>query len=385
MVAHQIEKDLKNASWIRKMFEEGNRLRALYGAEDVYDFSLGNPDSDPPEAVLKAMERHIRGKAAHQYMPNAGFPDVRQKIAEKVSRGLPFPLDMHHIVMTVGAAGGMNAALKALLDPGDEVIVLAPYFAEYLFYIRNHGGVPVVVSTDPDTFEPDAAAVAAAVTPRTKALILNNPNNPTGVVYSRTALHALADALPETVCVLSDEPYSRLVYDDVEVPAVLGIFENALIIDSFSKSLALPGERIGYIAVSPRCRDAELLIAALSFTNRVLGFVNAPSLMQRAVADALDAAVDTGVYRERRDALHAIVTEAGFLCPMPMGAFYLFPRSPIPDDIAFVQKAAQHHILAVPGSGFGAPGYFRLAYCTGLDVIQRSRDAFLRLGAEYRK
>lgn len=383
MVADYIAESLKKASWIRKMFEEGARLMALYGEENVYDFSLGNPDADPPEPVLAAMERLIRQKGVHKYMPNAGFLPVCAKIAAHVSKGLPFEIPAENVVMTVGAAGGLNTAIKALLDPGGEVIVLAPYFAEYLFYIRNHGGVPVVVPTDADTFEPDPAAVAAAVTPRTRALILNNPNNPTGTVYSRENLAALAAALPESVCVLSDEPYAQLTYG-VEAPPVLAIFKNAMVINSFSKSLALPGERIGYIAVSPRCGDLELLMAALSFANRVLGYVNAPSLMQLAVAEALDAAVDAGIYRRRRDLLYEIVTGAGFECRLPRGAFYLFPKSPIADDVAFVCRAVDEHILAVPGSGFGAPGYFRLAYCTGLDVIERSRDAFMRLGETYR-
>jgi aspartate aminotransferase len=238
MVARYIQQSLENSSWIRRMFEEGIRLAAQVGAENVYDFSLGNPDVEPPEEVLASMARHIRDRDAHKYMPNAGLPAVRAKVAAHMSRGLPFSLGAEHIVMTVGAAGGLNAALKALLDPGDEVIVLAPYFAEYLFYIRNHGGVPVIVPTREGTFAPDVAAVAAAITPRTRAIILNSPNNPTGVIYSREDLEALAAVLPDEVCVLSDEPYAKLVYDGTPVPNVLSAFQNVMVINSFSKSLA---------------------------------------------------------------------------------------------------------------------------------------------------
>lgn len=381
MVAQNIAESLENASWIRRMFDEGIRLAAQVGAENVHDFSLGNPDMEPPEAVLASMERHVRDRDGHKYMPNAGLPAVREKVAAFVSRDLPFELSARHVVMTVGAAGGLNAALKALLDPGDEVIVLAPYFAEYLFYIRNCGGVPVIVPTG-EGFMPDPGAVRAAVTPRTRALILNSPNNPTGVVYPRSVLTALADALPEEVVVLSDEPYARLVYEG-DVPPVLAIFKNAMIINSFSKSLALPGERIGYIAVSPRCDDVDRLMDALSFTVRTLGYVNAPALMQKVVADSLDVTVDPEIYRERRDLLHSILVEAGFDCPLPQGAFYLFPRSPIPDDVAFVNQAVAHCLLLVPGRGFGAPGYFRMAYCVGLDRIERARPAIMALGREY--
>ena len=385
MIAEHIAQKMQGGSMIRKMFEEGTRLRTLYGAENVYDFSIGNPDAEPPRAVLDALRKLVDAPDIHKYMANAGHEDVRAAIARKEGARAGLTLTANHVVMTVGAAGGLNATLKALLNPGEEVIVIAPYFVEYFSYIENHGGSAVVVKADPVTFLPDADAVAAAVTSRTKAIILNSPHNPTGVVYDRGTLEALAAALVRkeaeighAVYVLSDEPYTQLLYEGEAVP-LLSVFRNGIVVNSFSKSLSLPGERIGYVAVNPACEDCENLMAALAYTNRTLGYVNAPSLFQKVVAAALDASIDVQEYRIRRDMLYNCITGLGMECVCPAGAFYLFPKVPGGDDKAFAEKAAEQHILVVPGSGFGWPGHVRLAYCVGRDVIERSFPAWERL------
>lgn len=384
MIAREIAENLKGGSMIRKMFEEGNRLRALYGAENVFDFSIGNPDMEPPAAVQQALRELVNTPNIHKYMPNAGFADVRATVAARESARSGLKLTQDHVIMTVGAAGGLNAALKALLDPGDEVIILAPYFVEYNFYIRNHGGVPVVVRTSADTFQPDAAAIDAAITPRTKALILNTPNNPSGVVYTQQTLQAIAAvldaraALGQDICVLSDEPYASLLYEG-RLPSVLAAFRNGIVVNSFSKSHSLPGERIGYLAVNPAAAQLGELLGALAFANRTLGYVNAPSLFQRVVARSLDATVDVDEYRARRDLLYGIITGLGLECILPVGAFYLFPKAPGGDDLSFAAQAAQYNILIVPGSGFGWPGHVRIAYCVDRGTIERSRGAWEKL------
>jgi len=391
MISQKMRVNLSGGSMIRKMFEEGNRLRALYGAENVFDFSLGNPDGEPPQETLDAMRALVDEPGIHQYMPNAGFPEVRATMAAYENRRAGLEIPAANVVMTVGAACGLSIALRALLDPGDEVLVLAPYFVEYLHYIRNSDGVPVIVPTN-DAFRPDPEAVKAAITARTRAIIINSPHNPTGVVYTREDLKALnaallegaaAAGLAEPICVISDEPYARLTYG-AEVPAVLAIFDTCMVVNSFSKSLALPGERIGYLAVSPKVPEADQVVAAAVFALRTLGFVNAPGLLQKAAAASLEAPVPVAEYQARRDLLHGILTEAGFECALPDGAFYLFMKTPIEDDMAFVDEAAKENILLVPGSGFGRKGYVRLAYCVSREVIARSREAFLRLGARYR-
>ena len=384
MIAREVAENLKGGSMIRKMFEEGNRLRALYGAENVYDFSIGNPDMEPPAEVQQALRELVNEPDIHKYMPNAGYADVRAVVAAHESARSGLKLTQDHVIMTVGAAGGLNAALKALLDPGDEVLILAPYFVEYNFYIRNHGGVPVVVKTNPDTFQPDASAIQEAITERTKALIMNTPNNPTGVVYSQQTLCSIASVLEsraaqgQDICVLSDEPYASLLYEG-QLPNVLAAFRNGIVVNSFSKSHSLPGERIGYLAVNPSATQIGELLGALAFANRTLGYVNAPSLFQRVVARSLSATVDVAEYRARRDLLYRIITGHGMQCILPAGAFYLFPKAPGGDDVAFAAKAAQHNILIVPGSGFGWPGYVRVAYCVDRGTIERSSQAWEKL------
>jgi aspartate aminotransferase len=385
MISKQVAYDMAGGSMIRKMFEEGARLKKIYGNDNVFDFSIGNPDAEPPREVLRALKDLIDVPGIHKYMPNAGYEDVREAVAAKEGAKAGLAMVAQHVVMTAGAAGGLNVALAALLDPGDEVVVLAPYFVEYLFYIRNHGGVPVVVKCDAETFQPDVKAVAAAVTDKTKAILLNSPNNPTGAVYSEAALSALEAALLEAggrfghdIYVLSDEPYAQLLYEG-SLPPTLGLFANGIVVNSFSKSLSLPGERIGYVAVSPNAADCERLMAALVFSNRTLGYVNAPSLFQKVVAASLDAGIDVSEYKARRDMLYGCITSLGLKCLLPSGAFYLFPEAPGGDDIGFAAKAAGQRILIVPGSGFGWPGHVRIAYCTDRETIRRSFPAWERL------
>ncbi|MDR3121718.1 MAG: pyridoxal phosphate-dependent aminotransferase [Clostridiales bacterium] len=390
----RLTEDLKNASFIRKMFEQGEELKKIHGADKVFDFSLGNPEVEPPESVRESFVRHAGDQTpgTHRYMSNAGYPHVRESVAELIGRQSGIKPRANLVVMTVGAAGGLNIVLKTLLDPGDEVVAFAPYFKEYNFYAQNHGGRIVEAATDPETFLPSPEALERAVTARTKAVILNSPNNPTGAVYDAACLTALADAVRacekkfgHTIYVISDEPYVSIVYDGAVPPQVFCHFENAIIINSYSKSLALAGERIGYVAVSPNAADADRIAEGLVFCNRVLGFVNAPAFLQRVVADSLEASVDVAVYAEKRDAICAILREAGFTFRVPQGAFYLFPKILGNDEEAFKDAAVRHNILIVPGSGFAGPGHFRLAFCVATETIQRSRGAFLALAAEYAK
>jgi len=393
MLSQNIYNKINNSSWIRAMFEEGAKLREIHGAENVYDFSLGNPDYEPPIEVKNAIKKYTSGQCAglHRYMSNAGHPEVRDKIAKKTSEESGLPVTQNHIIMTCGAAGGLNVVLKSILNPQDEVIVFSPYFVEYLFYIDNCDGKPVVVPTDPQTFEPALDLLAKSITPKCKAIIINSPNNPTGVVYGEEILKKMAALLEakETefnskILVISDEPYSKIVYDQVEVPNILKLFKHSVIVNSYSKSLAIPGERVGYIAVNPSIADVDLLVNGMVFCNRTLGFVNAPSLFQKVIADSLDVVVNTDEYKKRRDFLYSNLIELGYSCVKPQGAFYLFPKSFIPDDIEFAKRAQKYNILIVPGSGFGCPGYFRLAYCVDFNTIKNSIPAFKALAEEFK-
>lgn len=392
MLSKNIYEKLAKSSWIRAMFEEGEKLRKIHGADKVYDFSLGNPDYEPPFEVKAALKSYANSEkpGLHRYMSNAGYPDVREKIAAKLNDECGISLSQNHIIMTTGAAGGLNVVLKSILNPDDEVVVLAPFFVEYLFYIENHGGKPVVVQTDCNTFEPSLEALEKSITPRCKAIILNSPNNPTGVVYSEAVLKQLASLLEKKekeyqseILVISDEPYNKIVYENTEVPRILKLFKHSVLVNSYSKSLAIPGERIGYIAVSPAIEYVGLFVNGLVFANRTLGFVNAPALFQKIVGNSLDAAVNTEEYQRRRDYLYNALTETGFSCVKPQGAFYLFPQSLIPDDIEFTKRALKYNLLLVPGSGFGCPGHFRLAYCVDFETIKNSIPAFKALASEF--
>ncbi len=390
--APEIRDAIRKGSWIRKMFEEGAALKADRGAENVFDFSLGNPYGEPPAPFAAELARLAASPphGMHRYMPNAGFAEVRRAAAAALSKetGIPFTEDL--LVMSVGAAGALTVALRALLSPGDEVVVLAPYFVEYLFYVRNAGGVPVEVDTDV-RFQLDLRAIEAALTPKTRAILLNTPNNPTGAIYPGEDLAALEEILARAekrsgtaIYVISDEPYRKIVFEDgAFAPPAAGL-RNTLVAYSHSKDLNLPGERIGYLAVSPRAADAAEVAEACVFCNRVLGFVNAPAILQLAVARFQDLPADLSVYRENRDVLVDALARAGIECVPPGGAFYLFPKSPTRDEMSFVAAAREEGILVVPGSGFGRSGHFRVAYCVSPETVRRSVPAWERLGARFR-
>lgn len=368
------------------MFDEGQRLKAIHGAGQVFDFSLGNPDIEPPpafgEALLRLASSPERG--SHGYMSNAGYPGVRAAVAARASRDQGLEIPSSHIVMSVGAAGGLNVVLKTLLDPGDEVVVVRPYFAEYLFYVQNHGGAFVPVASGPD-FALDPEAIAAALTEKTACVILNSPNNPTGRIYTRPELEAVAEVLrahgrkvSRLPYIIADEPYREIVYEGAKVPSVMEVYEETIVVYSWSKSLSLPGERIGYIALSPRASSPKAVLDGLAFSTRVLGFVNAPALMQRVVASLLDEVSDVERYARRGRLLSHGLREAGYDFPEPQGAFYIFARVPdLPnspsrpgDDVAFAMHLKDYRVLAVPGVGFGCPGWFRLSFCVSEDTIR---------------
>jgi aspartate aminotransferase len=361
------------------MFEIGIELRKERGAGNVFDFSLGNPEVEPPAAVLDALRQVVSESRphGHGYMPNAGFPEVRAAIARHLACRTGLPFSAQDILMTNGAAGAINTVLKAVLDPGDEVIVLNPYFPEYRFYIENHGGRIVVVETD-NEFQPDIAAIAAAVTPRTKALILNSPNNPTGAVYSAEILRQLDRVIPDSMLVISDEPYRPLTFDGVKPPETFGLLRRAVVAWSWSKAMAIPGERIGYLAIPPTLPEASALRNACTFANRILGFINAPAIWQLVVARVPDAAVDVGGYQEKRDLLCDALNAMGYHAPRPQGSFYVFPRTPLADDVAFIRLLQSEGILAVPGVGFGRSGYMRLSLTIAKDDLLRSLPGFER-------
>lgn len=364
------------------MFEEGARLRAERGAASVFDFTLGNPPEQPPAGVI----RTLRGLAAeepparHGYMPNAGYPEAREAVAARLARRTGLPFDARHVLMTVGAAGAINTVLKAILDPGDEVIVPLPAFAEYEFYIGNHAGRMIPVETD-EAFQLDAARVEAAITDRTKAILVNSPHNPTGVIYPAAALRELEEMLGRTgrpITVISDEPYRELVYGDSAPPELPSLVTNAAVCYSWSKSFALAGERIGYLAISPRHHQAEELAGACTFTSRVLGYVNAPAIWQRVIAGAIDAPTDVAPYREKMELFCGALERIGYQVRRPDGAFYLFPATPVPDDLAFVRRLQNEGILAVPGRGFGRAGYMRLSLTVPRETIERAIPGFER-------
>ncbi|MHB1485614.1 MAG: pyridoxal phosphate-dependent aminotransferase [Saccharofermentanales bacterium] len=388
MISKSITNQLAGSSMIRKMFEEGNRLKKIYGDDNVFDFSLGNPDLEPPIEVIEAL-RDIADNPApglHRYMNNAGYDSTRQIVSDMLEKESGKTVGKDSVVMTVGAAGALNVTLKTLLDRDDEVIVLAPYFVEYISYIKNHCGVPVVVQCDETTLEPDVGKIRKAITSKTKAIILNSPNNPSGAVYSVRILQSLRDMLEtqdHVIYVISDEPYKKIVFGDTQVPPVLAIFKNVIICYSWSKALALPGDRIGFLAANPECEDHSNFMAGAIMSNRSLGFVNAPGIMQKVIERAIDAKVDVASYERRCNLLYDIVVKSGFQCAKPQGALYLFPKSPIPDDIAFAAAAAEYNLLVVPGSGFGMKGYFRLTFCVDEKVILGSETAFMKTAKKF--
>jgi aspartate aminotransferase len=370
-ISRKVGEQMREGSWIRRMFEAGIALKREHGEKNVFDLSLGNPVVEPPAAVHRELIRLLETAPAgmHRYMPNAGYPETREAVAKGLAAETSLPFSGQDLVMTCGAGGALNVTLKALLDPGDEVLLLAPYFVEYVYYADNHGGVAVVSRCD-ERFLPDLGDVERRITPRTRVVIINSPNNPTGVVYPAASLQALGALLARKerelgteIFVVSDEPYRRIIYDDVPYPHVFRFHHASLVATSHSKDLALPGERIGYIAVNPGYAGKRELMDALIHCNRTLGFVNAPALMQRVVQVLQGVTVDVAQYRRKRDLLWGGLRALGFDVVEPGGAFYLFPKSPVPDDVAFADLMQRHRVLVVPGRGFGAPGHVRLSYC----------------------
>lgn len=394
MISREINSLVQKSSAIRAMFEEGRRLATIHGRENVFDYSIGNPNFPAPEAVREAIIDIVTNEdsvTVHGYMPNSGFPDVRKAVADWINSTHRASYTADNIVMTVGASGGLNVIFRTLLNPGDEVIATSPYFFEYNRYVENWRGKIVVVPTNAEAgFMPDIEAIAAAVTKDTKAIIINNPNNPTGVIYPAEVIKKLAAMLEakqaefgEPIYIVADEPYRDLAYDGTEVPYIPKYYRNTIICYSWSKSLSLPGERIGYVAISPEADESELLFNGAVTANRTLGYVNSPSLMQRVVMRCLNEKTDLSGYDTNRKLLYNGLTDLGFTCTYPSGAFYLWVKSPVPDEKAFVEAARKYLLLLVPGSAMGCAGYVRIAYCVSPDMIRRSMSAFSKLAKEY--
>lgn len=391
-IANHIEGILSKSSWIRKMFEEGARLKAIHGAENVYDFSLGNPNLDPPKAfktILKTLlDQETPG--CHGYMANTGYPEVRKAVADYLCAEQGVAISAAEIIMTCGAAGGLNVILKAILDPGDEVLTPTPHFVEYGFYVGNHGGILKTAPTNPD-FTLNIEAISEAVTSKTKAVLINSPNNPTGQIYSRDSLTALGQVLTQkgktfgrTIYLMSDEPYRKVIYDGARIPSVFDCYAESIMTTSYSKDISIPGERIGFIAVNPAATYKDQLLGAMALTNRILGFVNAPALMQRVIARMQGLSVDISAYARKRELLCNGLSASGYEFVKPPGTFYLFPRTPIPDDVEFVRALQKELILVVPGSGFGGAGHFRIAFCVSDDTIIKSLPGFKRVMDHFR-
>lgn len=397
-MAHNISEKMfgltQRNSAVREMFEEGNRLAALYGRENVYDFSIGNPNFPAPEKVKDAIFDVLSSEPStmvHGYMSTAGYPDVRAAVAGSLNNRFGTRFGASNIIMTVGAAGSLNVILKTLMNPGDEIIAIAPYFLEYGNYVANYEGVLKVVPPNAPDFQPDAEAIGKAITPKTKALIINSPNNPTGVIYSEEAIRKISAVLEakqqeygHAIYILADEPYRELAYDGVDVPWLTKIYRNTIVGYSWSKSLSLPGERIGYLVIPSEADDSALIIDAAGIANRVMGFVNAPSLMQRVVMRCLDERTDIDAYDNNRKLLYKGLKDAGFECAYPQGAFYMWVKTPC-DDKEFCNLAKKHNILVVPGSSFACPGYVRVAYCVSPKTIEGSIPGFNKLAEELSK
>ena len=383
-VSQKIKRFVEEGGWIRRMFEAGITLKQQYGEDKVFDLSLGNPVVEPPPQFHQELRRLAENpiKGMHRYMPNAGYPETREAVAAGLRDETGLPFSMAEIVMTCGAAAALNVTLKTILNPGEEVVFFAPYFVEYGYYTDNHGGAPVIAPTGED-FQPDLAALEEKITAGTRAVLINSPNNPSGAVYPAGLLEAMGGLLRRKceeygreIYLISDEPYRRILYDGLSYPQVFPHYEAAIVVHSHAKDLALPGERIGYIAVNPGYLGKQELVDGMTFCNRILGFVNAPALMQHAVRALQGVSVDVGDYQRKRDYLHRELTGMGYSVFKPQGAFYLFPRSPIEDDVAFVDALQEWNVLTVPGRGFGSPGYFRISYCVEDSVLEGALEGF---------
>jgi len=394
IVSRQIQKLIADQEgWTRRMFEEGLKIKKLYGEENVYDFSLGNPDTEPPRELQKMIAESLLNpaKGMHRYMTNSGYEEVRREIADYLEEIYGLPFTASHVFMTNGSAGGLNILLKSMLNRGDEVIVPTPFFWEFKNYVHNHGGTLKTVKSK-DDFQLDMDRMAAAISRKTRVVLLNSPNNPTGAVYSQRSIADLTALLNQKrsegqdIYLIADDAYRKIVYDGITLPNVFSAYDLTFSITSHSKDLALPGERIGYIAISPRMPDSDLLVSGLMITQRTLGFVNAPALFQRIVSRFQRTSVDIGEYQRKRDVLYDALMEGGFECVKPEGAFYMFPRSPIADELQFVRMLQQdERIMVVPGRGFGKRGYFRIAYCVPMETIQKSTEGFIRIGKRFIK
>lgn len=394
MISKKMKESINSSSLIRAMFEEGNRLAKIHGEENVFDFSIGNPNVKPPEKVKTAIKEILDTEDPnfiHGYMSNSGYPDVREAIAQDINKKYALNLTFKNVAMVVGAGGGLSVVFKTILDPDDEVITFAPYFVAYKDWVENAGGQMVVVPSEEGTFQPNLEALEKSITSKTKAVIINNPNNPTGVIYKHEVIKGLSELLERkskelgrTIYIVSDDPYREIVYDDIKVPYMLNYYKNTFIVYSYSKSLSLPGERIGYIAFLPEMEEAEDVEICLGNAIRSIGYTNAPSLFQRVVAKCLDETVEIEVYKKNRDLLYNHLLSLGFKCAKPEGAFYLFAKAMIEDDIAFADIAKKYNLLIVPGSAFGYPGYFRLSYCISYEKIEKSLDAWTKLADEFK-
>ena len=389
-ISRKVREQMNDSSWIRRMFEEGIELREIHGAENVFDLSLGNPLLEPPDEFRTELARLVADESpgTHRYMPNGGFPEVRASIAEVLAQESGVPITGAEILMTVGAAGAINTILRSILDQNDEVVLIAPYFAEYIFYVQHQSGVVKEAKCD-ENWIPDIESLEAAIGPRTRAVIINSPNNPTGVIYPESSIVAIATALQRAeekygteIYMISDEPYRKLIYTDAPYPFIFNHHPRSVVATSHSKDLGLAGERIGYAAVNPNDPSKNDLMDALNFSLRTLGFVNAPALMQRAVASIQRATVDIDIYRKKRDLLYGALTDIGYECVRPDGAFYLFPKSPIPDETEFVAQLQKELVLVVPGVGFGTSGFFRASYCVEDWVIEGSIEGFRKVFAK---
>ena len=400
-VSNKVKGFMEQGGWIRRMFEAGITLKAQYGEDKVFDLSLGNPVVEPPQQFHDELRRLAAKpiKGMHRYMPNAGYPETRQAVAEGLAKETGLAFSASDIIMTCGAAAAINVVLKTILNPGEEVIILSPYFVEYGYYVDNHAGVAVTVPTGPD-FQPDLAAIESAITSKSRAMILNSPNNPTGVIYPPETLAAIGallrskqDEHGSEIFIISDEPYRRIIFDGLTYPQVFPHYQNTVVVNSHAKDLALPGERIGYIAINPDYGrpvsghpdsiQKEELAGGFIFCNRTLGFVNAPALMQHLVRALQGVSVDAGDYQRKRDHLYGQLTELGYSVIKPQGAFYLFPKSPLEDDVAFVDALQEWNVLTVPGQGFGTPGYFRISYCVEDQVIEGAIEGFAKAAAKF--
>ncbi|OGP76200.1 MAG: aspartate aminotransferase [Deltaproteobacteria bacterium RBG_16_49_23] len=390
-ISRKVKNALNGASWVRRMFEEGEELKKRYGDENVFDFSIGNPNLEPPASLKKALkelaDNPITGM--HRYMSNSGYSETRKAIAEYLNEESGLTFGENHVVMTVGAAGGLNVVLKAILDEGDEVVVPSPYFMEFKFYIENSGGVIRLVDSHED-FSLNLKAIEKAIHAKTKAVLINSPNNPTGVIYDEDSLNKLGKLLEaksqeigKTIHLITDEAYRRIVYDNIKLPIAFKYYPHTIRVTSHSKDLSLPGERIGYIAVNPVCEEIDDMMAAIVFANRTLGFVNAPALMQRLVAPLQRNSVNIREYGEKRDLFYNALREFGYQVVKPQGAFYLFPKAPIEDDVLFVKQLQAKRILTVPGRGFGKPGHFRIAYAVEKKTIEGALPGFKEIADQY--